>query len=103
MRCPKCDWTTVSFELETRRWSCRRCHETFTDGESRPRPVTSKQAASPARTPRAGGPSAKAARGTQAKSGAGRASVKKKSAAPAKKKTPAGAKKAKKPVGRTRR
>lgn len=100
MRCPKCDWTTVSFELETRRWTCKRCHATFTDDGSRSRPSTAGRATSPARTPRAGGSSAKAVRGIRAKGGASRAPAKKKATAPAKKKSPAAAKKT---AGRKRR
>ena len=25
MRCPKCDWTTVSYEMESGQWRCKRC------------------------------------------------------------------------------
>ncbi|HET8760528.1 MAG TPA: hypothetical protein VFN94_05645 [Nitrospiria bacterium] len=31
MRCTACDWTAVSFDLESRTWRCKRCHAAVTD------------------------------------------------------------------------
>lgn len=34
MRCPKCDWTTVSYEMESGQWQCKRCRALFKASKS---------------------------------------------------------------------
>lgn len=80
MRCPKCDWTTVSFELESRRWQCKRCHATFSDDGGRAWLGAASPPSRPPRTPHPKSP-VKSARGGRAKGGAARATAKKKSPA----------------------
>lgn len=77
MRCPKCDWTTVSFELESRQWQCKRCHATFTDDGGRSWLGAVEPPSRPPRTPHPKSPM-KSARGGRAK-GSARGTAKKKS------------------------
>ncbi len=84
MRCPKCDWTTVSFELESRRWQCKRCHATFSDDGGRSWLGAAEPPSRPPRTPHPKSP-VKSARGARAKGGVrGKTGKGKASAAPRK-------------------
>ena len=31
MRCPNCDWTAVSYVVETGQWSCKRCKHNWSE------------------------------------------------------------------------
>lgn len=74
MRCLKCNWTAVSFDLGSRTWRCKRCHAVVADsggpgfaGAQPPmkRTVTSKKKS----------PAARATAAPRAKSGTARKSV----------------------------
>ena len=82
MRCPACDWTTVSYEMETHEWRCKRCRAVVTEGARSGRPLgASGQPLAPPRTPaRSASGSARAAKG--AAKPAAKPSVKKTSARP---------------------
>jgi|GEM_PF-2540758 len=48
MRCPSCDWTSVSYILESRLWSCKRCHETWSESVPSSRLSASASPSTPA-------------------------------------------------------
>lgn len=55
MRCPKCGWTTVSYEMETREWRCKRCRAVVTEGARPGRPLgASSQPSAPTRAAKGG-------------------------------------------------
>ncbi len=78
MRCPTCDWTTVSYDMETREWRCKRCRAVVTEGARPGRPLGA--GAQPSAPPRP--PVRSAAGPTRAAKGAAKPAVKKTSARP---------------------
>ena len=54
MRCPSCDWTSVSYVVETRQWSCKRCHYVFSDSSASSGRKTGSAASAATAKPAAG-------------------------------------------------
>ena len=71
MYCPKCEWNVVSFAVETRRWSCKRCKYEWTE-KSRP----STTALFGQRTMKRSGPASPRSKGRKSKPPASKAKKK---------------------------
>lgn len=86
MQCPSCQWTTVSYDMDSRQWRCKRCHAVVTSSGRLGAFGAASQPSSPPRTPTRSGPAAKrgAVARTPAKSGAKRPVAKRAAAARAK-------------------